>query len=748
MPSALVRLSRACAGPVLLFAITSGFFWKLTLSNRYTWLNSPDMANQVLPWLDFQARSFHQHSFPLWDPHLWAGQSLIGQLQPGTAYPPNWLLFSLPLEQGHIRLTCLHWYWVLIHYFAALFCYWLCRDLKRSRVASVLAGALFGLGGFLGRTEWPQHLNSVIWAPLVLLFFLRAVRGQRPARSAALSGTLLGVCFLGGHFQGPTFLALAMALLWGVFLVRQPRLAGPAALFALFCFLAGAMQTLPAIEYGRLAVRWAGLPGGEPLRWDQVVPYPVHAGYSFQPASLLGIAVSGVFAPSCPFAGVVALVLGLLAWRAAAGGARETGVFAAIAALGIALALGGNSILHGVAYAALPMLEKARNPSMAIFLLHFGMSVLVAYGFDSLPGPQGTRLVRRVLLATAGFMAAALGMVWALRVETSPDIRAGVAAVAAAALAAVLWLWERARISRRVAGALLLAFMLFELSHEGGFYLPLRDGPPYLATLREQADVAAFLSRQPGLPRADLDDEDVPCNFGDWYGVDQAGGYVASVPEPTYRRIGESKVRALLGIEYRVSRKPAPEGFTTPVFTSASGLKIYRNPGVMPRVWVTHQAIPVPDRRDIAPALYRSGFDPRVQVLLPGAAPQLEECAGDTVRTMRRTPNSFTVGVEMHCRGVVIVADPYAPGWKARLDGAPAEILEAYGLIRGVVVPSGRHTIQMEYRPASVIWGAALSAAGILLPVFLYPFKSRKASSISRLASGEGGVSGRRGGPP
>ena len=79
----------------------------------------------------------------MWDPYHWGGQSLIGQVQPGAAYLPNWLLFLLPLRHGWIRQNYLHWYFVLIHYMGALFCYWLCRDLKRSRPAAILAGAAF-----------------------------------------------------------------------------------------------------------------------------------------------------------------------------------------------------------------------------------------------------------------------------------------------------------------------------------------------------------------------------------------------------------------------------------------------------------------------------------------------------------------------------------------------------------------------------------------------------------------------------
>jgi hypothetical protein len=34
---------------VLLLAITVCFFWKLTLSRQYTWLDQPDIVYQVMP---------------------------------------------------------------------------------------------------------------------------------------------------------------------------------------------------------------------------------------------------------------------------------------------------------------------------------------------------------------------------------------------------------------------------------------------------------------------------------------------------------------------------------------------------------------------------------------------------------------------------------------------------------------------------------------------------------------------------
>ena len=52
-------MSRTPAALAFLLALTAGFYWKLTISREWTFLESPDQANVVRPWLDFQAREFH-----------------------------------------------------------------------------------------------------------------------------------------------------------------------------------------------------------------------------------------------------------------------------------------------------------------------------------------------------------------------------------------------------------------------------------------------------------------------------------------------------------------------------------------------------------------------------------------------------------------------------------------------------------------------------------------------------------------
>src|ERR1700730_17977020 len=94
----LKPVSLHASGPLVLLLIVIGFFWKIVLTNQFSWIESPDLANQVVPWLNYQAQQFHMHRLPIWDPFLFGGQSLIGQGQPGAACPLNWILFSLPLD--------------------------------------------------------------------------------------------------------------------------------------------------------------------------------------------------------------------------------------------------------------------------------------------------------------------------------------------------------------------------------------------------------------------------------------------------------------------------------------------------------------------------------------------------------------------------------------------------------------------------------------------------------------------------
>ena len=737
------RWSSAVA-PFVLLLIVIGFFWKLLLTNQYSWLQSPDLAWQVVPWFQYQASQFHQHVFPLWDPFQFAGQSLIGQDQPGLAYPLNWILFSLPLRDGHIAFRYMNWYYMSIHYFAALFCYWLCRDLGRSRIASVIGGISFGLGGYIGNTDWPQMINSAIWAPLVFLFLFRALRGVRPYASAALSGVFLGVSWLGGHHVEPIFVSLAALGVWLYSLFERHRparsLLAPAAVFLVFTALAAAFQMWPTLSYGHSAVRWVGSQH-DPVYWNQPVPYTVHRQYSLSPKYLLGIVVPGYDEGATPYVGMVALGLAALAlarcWQT-----KEVRLLFGVGAAGLFFALANNNVFHGILYSILPMIEKAREPSTAICLFHFAIAVLIAFGMDSLMQPESRSALLRIALILLSFGAFAFCIVFAVFIANGQkwtgDDRVMMTVLASFALAGLLYRAIRAETAGHGIPILIVALYLVELGNSALFYLPNKEEAArnvYLSRLDDTKQVADFLRRQPAPVRVWTNMEDVPFNFGDWYGIDALDGFEPSMPFDFYQIEAHTlRGRRIFAAAYTVSRKPLFAD-QKEVFRDENGLAVYENPDVMPRVWTVHDAVTVKDPVDARRHLQDEAFDVAKRTFSYDASPAMDQCDGDEVRSFVRGINRTTAVVAMKCRGIVVTSENNAPGWIALVDGREAPVYSAYTTLRGVVVGPGTHTVETRYRPLSVFAGAAATllsflGAFILLLAPLWGRRSRRLPGI------------------
>jgi hypothetical protein len=717
---------RRFAGPGLLVIISILFHWKLVLTNQYTWLEAGDIGSLILPWFQFQAGEWHHWRFPMWDPNSWTGQPLFGQAQPGSAYPINWLLFWMPLDHGWLRQDVLHWWYVLVHYLAGLSCYALCRDLGRSRLASVLGGIVYSLAGYVAYTDSPQMLHGAVWAPLVFLFLFRVTAPDgRGSINAVLSGFFLGVAWLVGHHQMQIFLSLAVAAFWIWICLRERRLVIYAVAAFLMTGFTSAFQTLPAAEYGRQAVRWVG--ADEPQGLGETVPYTVHAQYALKPISLIGIFVAGVeHGPYNAFCGVAAFAFAILGailwWRE-----RQVRWLASIGMCGILFALGGNSVFHGMFYALAPLVEKARVPAAATVLFAIGVATLAAFGLDALRGlmpdvdtnVDAARLgacatqtsIRIACWILAGFGAVlALGSLafYAARVPVViSDNRLVVTALCAILAAGLLM----ARISSRARSVAAIGLVLFEVGNVTDYNLATagRATHPYLYKLAEHSDLARFV----GGSRIVYDDKAIPYNIGDWYGIEALNAYAASVPASLWRvQVFSERVQDIMGIRYYLGLAP-PRADLREVFQGRSGVKVFENAKAFPRVWAVHRTVARATLADPA-------FDAQHTVFLMGdGAPKLDTCEDDDVSMARHEPNRVVIKAAMSCRGMVILTDTWFPGWRATVDGRAAVIEKAYGAFRGVVVDAGDHTIEMRYRPWSVFIGAGLTGIATLVALWM-----------------------------
>jgi hypothetical protein len=717
----------------ILFLLAVGFYWKLVLTDQYVWFDHPDMCYIEIPRLEFQAREIHASHFPLWDSSIWTGQPLIGQTQPGPLYPLNLLFYLLPLRQGYIRFDFLNWYWVVIRFLAALCCYLLCRDLKRSHAASILAGCAFAFGGFIGTVAWLDVVNGSVWTPLILLYFFRAWRGERSLASAALSGFWLGIAWLCGHHEIPLMVSFTLLFAWiyAIFQHGKPewgRLRFAAATF-LIAGLVGAVQLWPTYEFGRLSKRWVGT--FDPVGWNDQVPYTISTIYSMPVRGLLGMILpgQGSHADSTPYLGVVVVSLALLGLVR---GWSDTRVrwLAVLAALAAAYSLGALTPFQGILYAIGPMLSKARVPVRAIHLLNLAIAVLAAYGMDSLLANTGGLWIRRLrlgLVAMGGLILAAASI---FAVSLNDGIL--LAGVVALSLAGVTLARQSDSIGRKATLVVVVALALVELYTVGTASFSSRydkDHNKFVNTLLENKDIVAFLRSEEaqvekagGSPiRVNVSDQDIPTNFGDWHGIDMLGGYMAGVTNNLLRHeLHTKRTQSLFGITHWIGRQPGRPDMEE-IFEGASGIEVWRNPDPMPRVWAVHELREVKQDYEVRLAVQDPTLDfHRTALILGEASPPLEVCPGeDQARLTRRRTDRLTVSAKLGCTGMVILAEPYYPGWTATVDGKPARVWEIWGALRGVVVEGGEHEVTFSYRPLSVYGGAALTALGVLLTAVL-----------------------------
>ena len=65
----------------------------------------------------------------------------------------------------------------------------------------------------------------------------------------------------------------------------------------------------------------------------------------------------------------------------------------------------------------------------------------------------------------------------------------------------------------------------------------------------------------------------------------------------------------------------------------------------------------------------------------------------------RRTPTGLEASTECDGPCLLILAQPWAPGWRARVDGAPVPVVRTNVAGLGVVAPAGRHAVELDYHP-------------------------------------------------
>ena len=64
---------------------------------------------------------------------------------------------------------------------------------------------------------------------------------------------------------------------------------------------------------------------------------------------------------------------------------------------------------------------------------------------------------------------------------------------------------------------------------------------------------------------------------------------------------------------------------------------------------------------------------------------------------------------------MAVFSEIYYPGWTAKIDGVPADILRANYVLRAMAIPAGKHVIEMTFDPASVKTTETIAHTGLYI---------------------------------
>ena len=167
---------------------------------------------------------------------------------------------------------------------------------------------------------------------------------------------------------------------------------------------------------------------------------------------------------------------------------------------------------------------------------------------------------------------------------------------------------------------------------------------------------------------------------------------------------------------------------------------VYANLIAMPRAWLVPQVISMqPDQILNAAQTSKlpdgSAFSPQDMALVEKPLTLQSKPTGFSAQAIvtRENATSIDLTTNANAPAFLVLSDIYYPGWKATVDGQPAQIFQTDYVLRGIVVPSGgQHTIRFYFCPTSFYLGLALTIFTIILLIGLVIFlKRRQRTDIS-----------------
>ncbi len=363
-----------------------------------------------------------------------------------------------------------------------------------------------------------------------------------------------------------------------------------------------------------------------------------------------------------------------------------------------------------------------RCPSRAIVLFQLCVVMAAACGFRQLLrlslgwGTQQalrSRTVQRVAIAIA---AGSIGVA-AFRIGFGDGISLPWAAPAAAVWGPVLFVASALGIAAAARGyrAALLGLVLLTACDMAGYgltYAVWADTLPW-SDWRAQAAIPPlqnaterpFSGRIMYLPKvapspASLPAVGNPCLV---QGVRRMDGY-AGLPPRRILDMRDPTARRIAGVEW--------VGWFSPDSRGTLRLAWEQCPRPLPRFRTVGRCIVSPPAPEVIARLEPD------RAAITDERLAIDPDAKAAVEVLKDQPGRLAVMVTTDGPVLLAISEAYHRGWRARLDdGDETPVLRVNGDLLGCVIPSGRHSITLTFRPWNLVWGQRISLAAFTLVI-------------------------------
>ena len=524
---------------------------------------------------------------------------------------------------------------------------------------------------------------------------------------------------------------------------------------------------LPAMEYTPFSIRGGSAGGG--------ADYNYATGWSFHPKEIMTFFIPSAFGfggqpywgymPFTDYPNYMGIIILLLAMIGLIH-KRELihWFFIVTSLLALFISFGKHfSLVYDLFFNIFPYFNKFRVPHMILILLQFNVAVLAAFGLDKIVALKAEIIPKwfwgfagAIGLAFVGMVLIGSGVESAVRGSFSPpmmqDPRAAQALnnlrwslwredvwlmiLLSGVFMVMIWFWIKRKVSKRVIVSIIVASAILDIgivNHK--IIQPSRASGRGSQLISKRVmdrffqvdEIVQFLLADKSIYRI----YPVGGLFGESrfaaFGLESIGGYHPAklkIYNTFLAKTGNAAaipVLRMMNVKYLISPQkinhPELSLVKSGAIKSTRGdlpIEVYEVNNTLPRAWFVNKT-EIVSEEDVWNKIIQPDFDPHKIAYVPNEVSVSSE-GQVSITHFKKSIHRITMSTESDGNHLLVLSEVYYPlRWKAKIDGEETQTHIVNGILRGVVVPTGKHTIEFIYDKSAFNKGLTISFVSFVL---------------------------------